>query len=60
MSVPCGPMDQATVTLPNPTATHYRHTHLILESASPGQRGGLHSKQACSMDARSVGGGYDH
>jgi hypothetical protein len=50
--------DPAMVTMPNSTATQYRHAHLILESASPGLRGGSHSKQGCSTDARSVGGGY--
>jgi hypothetical protein len=51
-------LDPAIVTMPYPKATHYRHAHLILESASPGRRRGSHSKQGCSTDARSVGGGY--
>jgi hypothetical protein len=38
MSVPRGPKDLATLTMPYLTATHYRHAHLVLESASPGQR----------------------
>jgi hypothetical protein len=51
-------LDPAMVTMPYPTATHHRHEHLILESTSPGQRRGSHSKQGCSTEARSVGGGY--
>jgi hypothetical protein len=39
MSVPRGPTDLAPVIMPYPTATHYRPAHLVLESASPGQRG---------------------
>jgi hypothetical protein len=57
-SVHHGPKDLATVIMPYPTATHYRHAHLILESTTPGQRGGSYSKQGCSTDAQSVGGGY--
>jgi hypothetical protein len=38
MSLPRGPKDLATVTMPYPTATHYGHEHLIFESASPGKR----------------------
>jgi hypothetical protein len=57
MSVSRGPnKDLATVTMPYPTVTHYRHAHLILESTSPGQRGGSLSKQGYSADARSVSG----
>jgi hypothetical protein len=56
---PAAFLDPAMVTMPYPTATHYRHAHLVLESASPGQRRGSHSKQGCSTDARSVGVGYD-
>jgi hypothetical protein len=56
---PAAILDPVIVTKPYPTATHYRHAHIILESASPGQRGGSHSKQGCSTDERSVGGGYD-
>jgi hypothetical protein len=51
MSVPRGHLDPARVTLPY----HVANTHLILESASPSQRGGSHSKQGCSTDARTVG-----
>jgi hypothetical protein len=55
---PAAFLDPAMVTVPYPTATHYRHAHLILERASPGRRRGPHSNQDCSTDARSVGGGY--
>jgi hypothetical protein len=51
-------LDRAMVTIPYPTITHYRLAHLILESAGPSRRGGSHSKQGCSTDARSVGEGY--
>jgi hypothetical protein len=62
MSVPPLPafLDPAMVTTPYPTVTIYGDAHMILESASPGQRGGSHSKQGCSTDVRSVGGGYGH
>jgi hypothetical protein len=55
---PAASLDPGMVTMHSPTATHYRHAHLILESASPSQRGGSHSKQGCSMDSRSAGGGH--
>jgi hypothetical protein len=55
---PAASMDPAMVTGLYPALTHYRHAHLILDSVSPGQRGGSHSKQGCSTDARSAGGGY--
>jgi hypothetical protein len=48
-------LDRAMVTMPYPTATHYRHAHLILESASLGQRKGPHSKSRV-LDGRAIGG----
>jgi hypothetical protein len=54
---PAAFLDPEIFTMPYPTAIHYRHAHLTLENASPGQRGGSYSKQGCSMDARSVDGG---
>jgi hypothetical protein len=51
-------VDPAIATMRYSTATHYRQAHLILESASPGQRGGSHSKQGCSIYARTLDGGY--
>jgi hypothetical protein len=58
MPAPRGLLDPARVTMRNPTATHCRYAHIVLESANPGKRGGSHSEQGCSMDARTVGGGY--
>jgi hypothetical protein len=55
---PAGFLEPAMVTMPYSAATHYRHAHLISKSASPGERGGSHSKQGCSTGARSMGGGY--
>jgi hypothetical protein len=49
--------DPTMLTMPYPTATHYRQARQSLESASPGERGGSHSKQGCSTDARSMCGG---
>jgi hypothetical protein len=51
-------LDPAMVTMPHPTATHYRHAHQILESTSRGQPGCSLSKQGCWPDARSVSGEY--
>jgi hypothetical protein len=50
--------DPPMVTMPYPTATHYRHAHLKSKRATPGKRGDSHSKQGCLTDARSVGRGY--
>jgi hypothetical protein len=58
---PAASFDPAIATVHYPTATNYRYyAHLILESASPDKNGGSHSKQGFSMDAQSVGGGYDN
>jgi hypothetical protein len=55
---PVGILDPAIATVHYPAATHYRYAHLFLYSASPDERGGSHSKQGCSMNAQTVGGGY--
>jgi hypothetical protein len=55
---PAAFLDPTMVTMPNPTATHYREAHLTIESASPDRRGGSHSKHGCSMDAQMVDGRY--
>jgi hypothetical protein len=51
MLVPRGPnKDLATVAMPYPTATHYRHAHLMLESASLGKPGPPHNEDSTSSD----------
>jgi hypothetical protein len=58
ISAPRGLLDPAIATMHYFTATHHRLAHATLESASPVKRGDSHSKYGCSMDVRTVGGGY--
>jgi hypothetical protein len=46
MSAPRGLKDLSTVSMPYPTATHYRHAHVILEGAS----------ETRVLDGRAIGG----
>jgi hypothetical protein len=46
MSGPPRPFDPARATLPHPAATHYRLAHQVLESTSPGKRGGTQNMGA--------------
>jgi hypothetical protein len=55
--VPRGPSDPATVSHHPSFVTHCRSAYMILESVGPGRREGPHSKQRCSVDARTEGGG---
>jgi hypothetical protein len=53
-SVPRGTLELATVTLPCRATTHYRQTGIISNTASSAERGGSHSKQGCSTEARTT------
>jgi hypothetical protein len=54
MPAPRGLLNPALAIMPYPTVTRHRQAHIILESASLGKRGGSHSKQWCSTDARTM------
>jgi hypothetical protein len=55
MSVPPRPFEPGN----GDPALLCRKAHLILKGARPSKRGGSHSEQVCSTDARTAGEDYD-